>query len=261
MGNFTVLGGLIIKCLVVGLPLVFLLLLLRKKKSRLSTIFILLFFLLTTANAIYFFVSAHDRKIEVSKKYLGFYKLNRLDCKECENCKIDLHSDFKYDIIKDGKIIGNGKWNLEINAETGFYMELDDKPGYMLYDTPREIETIDRIDCCLTGCNENVQEEFSGKIVDIELVGNHFGQKTIFIQSNNGDTIKYYPKYFGHPWIEDKLQVGDYFSKAKQTMNFTVIHKKGDTTFLNYKTPNCANACDTDKMLSDFKDSLDKTRK
>jgi len=106
MGNFTVLGGLIIKCLVVGLPLVFLLLLLRKKKSRLSTIFILLFFLLTTANAIYFFVSAHDTKIEVSKKYLGFYKLNRLDCKECENCKVDLHPDFKYDIIKDGKIIG-----------------------------------------------------------------------------------------------------------------------------------------------------------
>ena len=90
---------------------------------------------------------------------------------------------------------------------------------------------------------------------------NHFGQKTIFIQINNGDTLKYYPKYFGHPWIEDKLQVGDYFSKRKQTMNFTVIHKKGDTTFLNYKIPNCENACNTDKMLSDFKDSLDKTRK
>ncbi len=260
MGNFTVLGGLIIKCLVIGLPFVSLLLLLRKKKSRLSTIFILLFFLLTTANAIYFFVSAHDTKIEVSKKYLGFYKLNRLDCKECENCIVDLHPDFKYVIIKDGKIIGNGKWDLEINPETGFYMELDNKSG-MHYDTPREIETIDRIDCCLTGCNENLQEEFSGKIVDIALQGNHFGQKAIFIQSNNGDTIKYYPKYFRHPWIEDKLQVGDYFSKRKQTMNFTVIHKNGDTTFLNYRAPNCEDACNIDKMLSDFKDSLDKTRK
>ena len=74
MGNFTVLGGLTIKCLIVGLPLIFLLFLFRKKKSRLSTIFILLFFLLTTANAIYFFVNAHETKIEVSKKYLGFYK-------------------------------------------------------------------------------------------------------------------------------------------------------------------------------------------
>ena len=261
MGNFTVLGGLIIKCLVVGLPLLFLLLLLRKKQSRLSKIFILFFFLLTTANAIYFFISANERKIEVSKRYLGFYKLNRLDCKECENCKVDLHSDFKYDIIKDEKIIGNGKWDLEINPETGFYMELDNKTGYMIYDTPREIETIDRIDCCLTGCNENIQDEFNGKIVDIEIKGNHFGQKTIFIQIANGDTIQYYPKYLGHPRIEDKLQVGDNFSKAKQTMNFRVVNKKGDTTFLNYKTPICEDACNTDKMLSDFKDSLDKTKK
>jgi len=260
MGNFTVLGGLVIKCFVVGLPFVFLLLLLRKKKSRLSTTFSLLFFLLTTANAIRFFVSSHDRKIEVSKKYLGLYKLNRLDCNECDNCKIDLHSDFKYDIIKDGKIIGNGKWDLEINPETGFYMELDNKPGYMIYETPREIETIDRIDCCLKGCNENMQDGFSGKIVDIELNGNHFGQKTIFIQIANGDTIQYYPKYLAHPWIENKLQVGDNFSKVKQTMNFTVINKKGDSTFLNYKTLNCEDACNTDKMLSNFKDSLDKTR-
>lgn len=261
MGNFTVLGGLTIKCLIVGLPLIFLLFLYRKKKSRLSTIFILLFFLLTTANAIYFFVNAHETKIEVSKKYLGFYKFNRLDCKECKNCKINLLSDFKYDIIKDEKIIGNGKWDIKINPETGFYMELDIKPSFMIFETPREIQTIDRIDCCIMGCNENITEEFNGKIVGVELIGNHFGQKTIFIQINNGDTITYYPKYFAHPWIEDKLQVGDHFSKTKQTMNFTIIHKKGDTTFLNYKTPNCNDICNTDKMLSDFADSLQKAKK
>lgn len=256
MGNFTVLGGLLIKCLVLGLPLVFLLLLWKMNKSRLSTILILLFFLLTTANAIHFFVSAYNSKIEASKTFIGFYKLNRLDCEECENCKVDLQSDFKYNIIKDGKIVGNGEWDLEVSPETGFYMQLDNKTGHMIYNTPREIETIDRIDCCITGCNENLQEEFSGKIVDIKLDGNHFGQKAIFVEINSGDTIKYYPKYFGHPWIENKLQVGDYFSKRKQTMNFTVIHEKGDTTFLNYKTPNCENACDTDKILSDFEDSL-----
>jgi hypothetical protein len=151
MGNFTVLGGLIIKCLIVGLPFVFLLLFLRKKKSGLSTIFMLLFFLFTTVNAIHFFVSGNDKKIEISKKYLGFYKLNRLDNKKCENCKVDLHSDFKYNIIKDDKIIGNGKWDLEIDAETGFYMKLDNKPGYMIYDTPREIETINRVDSGFIG--------------------------------------------------------------------------------------------------------------
>lgn len=224
-------------------------------------IILFLFFLLTTANAIHIFISNHDRKIEVSKKYLGIYKLDRLDCEECMNCKIDLHPDFKYDIIQNKKNIGNGQWDLEINAETGFYLKLDNGPGYMIYDTPREIQSIDRKDCCFTGCNDNLDEEFNGKIVNIELDGNHFGQKTIFIKTNNGDTLKYYPKYFRHPWIEDKLQVGDYFSKRKKAMSFTVIHKKGDTTFLNYETPKCEDECNTDKMLNDFKDSLDRTRK
>lgn len=261
MGKFTVLGGLIIKCLVVGLPLIFLLLLFRKNKSKLSTLFILLFFLLTSANAIYFLVSAHERKIEVSKKYLGSYKLKRLDCKECENCKIILHPNYTYDIIKNEKVIGEGQWDLEINSETGYFLKLDNGPNYMMYDTSREVESIDRKNCCVAGCNENLQEEFSGKIVDIKVDGYHFNQKTIFIQISNGDIIKYYPKYFAHPWIEDKLQIGEYFSKRKQSMNFTIVHIKGDTTHLNYKTPNCETACDTDKLLSDFAEELDQMRK
>lgn len=242
MGNLAVLGGLIINCLVFGLPILFLLLLLINK-SRASRLFALLLFLLTTVNAIYFSVSSGDRKEAASKKYLGFYKLNRLDCEDCKSCRINVRSNYTYDIMQNEKVVGEGKWDLEINAETGYFLTLENGPGYMIDESVREIEMISRENCCLAGCDKNIQEEFRGKIVDKKPGRDSFGQNILLIKLGNGDTISYYPKYFKHPWIEDKVQIGDYFSKQKGAMSFKIVHAKGDTIFLNYPTPDCEAIC------------------
>ena len=231
---------LIFFCIIVGLPIFFLILLilLRKLKYRWIPGIILVFFVLTSGYAIHYFILDHEYKIECTKKYLGFYKLDRLDCEDCKDCKVDLLPDYKYEILQNNKVVGKGEWDLDYDPESGYFLKIENGPGGIIHETPREIEYIDRKNCNDEGCKENLREEFTGKIVDIKLDGYHWDQKTIFIRVSSGDTFKYYPKYFPHPWLEKKVQIGDYLSKRKNTMNFTVVHKK-DTTFLNYEMPDC----------------------
>ncbi len=201
-------------------------------------------------------------KKDASKKYLGIYKLEKLDCIECDNCEINLLSDYTYDILKDGRLVRKGKWDIGIAIDLpGDFLELENGPTYVIFNEPRQIEHITKLDCCFLGCEENIAAEFNGKIVKIDSAKSYYGQGSILIESKSGDTIKYYPKYFAHPWIMDTIKTGDYISKAKNTMNFTIIKSKGDTLILNYKLPNSEVACDILKLTKDLKDSLDRTRK
>lgn len=201
-------------------------------------------------------------KKEASKKYLGMYKLETLDCKQCDSCEINLLSDYTYNIVKDGRFVRKGKWDIGTAFDIpGDFLELENGPTNVIFNTPRQIEYITTLDCCVLGCEENIAAEFNGKIVKIDSNQSYYGQGTIFIKTKSGDTIKYYPKYFAHPWIKDTIKIGDYISKVKNTMSFTIMKSKGDTIVLNYKLPNCEEACDILKLAKDLKDSLDRTRK
>ncbi len=46
-----------------------------------------------------------------AKAFHGEYKLINLDRNPCENCKVILYENYKYDIIKNSKIVGKGTWN------------------------------------------------------------------------------------------------------------------------------------------------------
>ena len=201
-------------------------------------------------------------KEEASKKYLGIYKLEILDCKPCDNCEINLLPNYTYIILKNKKNVGKGKWDIGTAFDIpGDFLELENGPKNVIFNTSRQIEYITKLDCCVLGCEENIATEFNGKIVKIDSTNSYYGQGTISIETKSGDTIKYYPKYFAHPWIKDRIEIGDNIFKAKNTMSFTIIKTKGDTILLNYQLPNCEKACDILKLTRDLKDSLDRTRK
>gem|GEM_PF-4819159 len=147
MGNFTVLGAVVVKAFVIAFPILFLLLLLKKRKNKVSLVIIVSLFLLTTINAVHFFIAGEKEKNEFAKKYLGVYKLNKLDCRECDNCKVDLNADCHYDIIQNGKIIGNGEWNIEINPETGYFLKIENGPSYINHEPAGQIDYISRKPC------------------------------------------------------------------------------------------------------------------
>jgi hypothetical protein len=83
------------------------------------------------------------RKKEANPRYLGDYKLEKLDRQKCENCLVRLKEDFTYDIIVSGRVVGNGNWH----TVTG----IDDVALFIEYSTycyllndGKEIEEIDR---------------------------------------------------------------------------------------------------------------------
>jgi len=142
MANFTVLGGLVIKGVAIVLPFLFLWLLLKKRRSQFSTILLAIFLLFTTITAFFFFVSLDKEKDKLSKKYAGSYKLGKLNCEECNNCRIELHEDYRYDIIQNRKIVGNGEWSVEVNPETGYFLKIENGPIYINHEPEGEIEYI-----------------------------------------------------------------------------------------------------------------------
>ena len=94
-----------------------------------------------------FFNSGNDSKRKESKKYLGYYKLDRLNGENCENCKLNLLEDNHYDIIVNNQIKGRGKWDLDFDGESaGYYLVLENGPHNMIFDTPREIGYINTKD-------------------------------------------------------------------------------------------------------------------
>ena len=144
MSNLTVLMGLIIKGMTILLPLVLLYLIYRSRKSWKRLMFLVPALIALLFLVYNFYKSAGERKKQESVRYLGYYKLDRLNGENCDSCKLNLVKDQHYDIIVNNQIVGTGKWDLGFDGESaGFYLMLENGPTNMIFDTPREIQYID----------------------------------------------------------------------------------------------------------------------
>lgn len=93
----------------------------------------------------YFYYGMKQDEYKASKKFLGYYKLEQLDRKKCENCKVELKDGYNYDIIVNDKVVGQGKWHLETAIDIpGPFLKIDNGPNYVIWETDRLIESIDR---------------------------------------------------------------------------------------------------------------------
>jgi hypothetical protein len=130
-----------------GLILILLIYTIRKRHNLKKSIPSGLIFLGLAFISGYFYYGMKQDKYKASKKILGDYKLERLDRKECENCKVKLKDGYIYDIIVNDKVVGQGKWNIETAIDIpGYFLKLENGPLYVVWEHNRLIEYIDRTD-------------------------------------------------------------------------------------------------------------------
>lgn len=131
MASFTIIGGLIAKCLLFGLPLTFGILFFLNLKSTPKKIIYGILFTITLWNLL----NKIEELNQDESKFVHRYRLPRLYRKDCTNCYIDVLPDHTYNIIKDNLIIGDGEWKIEHESEIGTpYIVFDnDNSGMMRY--------------------------------------------------------------------------------------------------------------------------------
>lgn len=102
-------------------------------------------FILLASVTIYHYSSFKSRKKRTAEKFLGDYKLNRLDRKECDSCIVRLYDGYSYKIFEKGKMVGQGKWRIETAIDIpGYYLKVENGPNWVVWEEDRLIEYIDR---------------------------------------------------------------------------------------------------------------------
>jgi hypothetical protein len=88
----------------------------------------------------------NQEKLHIASiEYLGDYRLNSLDGKSCENCKVRLLKDYTYQIIVQDKIMGFGNWNLGSAPDIpNYFLEIENGPNYVITENERLIDYINR---------------------------------------------------------------------------------------------------------------------
>jgi hypothetical protein len=248
MSNVGLLLEYILKAIIVGVPftlfVILTILIILKKKYWITISTLLFFFLISCSFAIYIFYNIKQRKNENDELYKGKYILRKLNCRDCENCIIDLKNNYTYDILKNNQLTDiHGKWDTDIEHDAGSIILTIDDDNFMDVDPlsgSREISFISKVDCDKFNYQEQLSDEFEGKIVDVKLneIHDFFGYQVLIIETNNGNTIRYNGKYLSHPWLEKYFEKGDYIVKVKNTMNYKKVTSNGDTTFLKFEMRN-----------------------
>lgn len=117
----------------------------KRRRSLKKSIPSGLFFIVLTSFAIYGYFNGKNVEYEASKKFLGDYKLERLDGKVCDGCKVRLNDGYSYDIIVKNNKVGRGNWHIETAIDIpGYFLKIDDGPTSVVWEHDRLIEYIDR---------------------------------------------------------------------------------------------------------------------
>jgi len=102
-------------------------------------------FLTLTGFAIYCNYQNNNDEYEASKKFRGDYKLVKLDGHLCDQCKVRLNDDYRYDILVNDEIVGHGKWHIETAIDIpGAFLKLENGPPWVIWEQDRQIDFIDR---------------------------------------------------------------------------------------------------------------------
>lgn len=102
----------------------------RKRHSLKKSIPSGILFLGLTSFGIYMYCEMKRNEYEASKKFLGYYKLDRLDSQKCDSCKVRLKEGYTYDIIVKDKIVGHGKWQIGTAVDIpGLFIKIENGPS------------------------------------------------------------------------------------------------------------------------------------
>ena len=104
-----------------------------------------LLFLGLTTFAFYVYYNSNRNEYEASKIFWGDYKLEKLDGKKCDDCRVRLYDGYTYDILFQDKIVGHGKWHIETAIDIpGYFLKIDNGPTWVVWEHDRLIKYINR---------------------------------------------------------------------------------------------------------------------
>jgi hypothetical protein len=222
MENIAILLGLIIKY---GILLIFIvgcfrLLILRKDTRRhyITITFTIVFGSMT----IYIFGGNYFYKRQKAKEISGDYKLEYYKCNKCPNCIVRLNKNGTYQLIKEGNEIDKGHWDFSIDL-MGVFLEIENGSNSDLLDSTKTLSYIKNDNCQEIWRKENLKTAINGKVVQIDTIHDGYGVYAIFIEDVLSKVkIRYEPKYIGHPWLNDKVEIGDRIIKQSNSMTFQI---------------------------------------
>lgn len=238
MSNIRILIDLIIYCVLIGLPIIFLIATVKNWKNKLRRFSYLFVFIVSGLISGYFFSNMHENRKQGIQEVCGAYVLNQLDCNKCGNCYLQVKQDMTYDIVVDDKIIGTGSWSLEFEGDAGIYFpQFDYGPSWVINKTD-EIG-INRINCNEFWCSEQFKDEFSGTVIDMTDSESNFDSKTLIIRTIYNEIIHYQAKYASHPMLGTKFNIGDEINKIGNSLKYIQINTRGDTTTYDFGVSKC----------------------
>jgi hypothetical protein len=76
--------------------------------------------------------------------------------------------------------------------------------------------------------------EINGIIIRIDSSNKHCGVYAIEVENTiTKKIINYEPKYISHPWLNNKIMLGDKIYKKRNSMIFIVRKPNGDSLIIN----------------------------
>lgn len=233
MENIALLIGLIIKWGILLIAVTGIIRLLVLGKSGRKHILTMIITILFSVLSIYIFIGNYISRKSEMNKIAGDYKLTYYMCEKCPDCIVRLYNNGAYQLIKNQKVIDGGNWDYEKELLT-ILLKIENGSSNDIVDSTKTISYIKNDNCQKYWRNQNLKQEINGTVIQIDTINNHFGICSIWINDKiTGENIYYEPKYMDHPWINDKIEIGYYILKEKNSMRFMIKELNGDTIIVN----------------------------
>ena len=233
MENIAILISLIIKY---GILLICLLGLLRiwilrnDKRIHYITIIITSIFTFLT---LYIFGGGYLLKRKTMKEISGDFKLTYYKCEKCPECIVKLNESGTYILLQKGNQVEKGNWDYTSDLST-IFLEIENGSDSEVLDSTRTLSAIKNKNCQEYWRNENLKTEFDGIILHIDTLNKGYGLYSFILEDEKTKKrINYEPKYIGHPWLNEKLKVGDKVMKKQNSMKFIIKNVNNQTIEIN----------------------------
>lgn len=117
----------------------------KKRKQLVISVPLAAFFVCLLIAAVFVYRAREVQQYKDAREFLGDYTLSELDGQYCQQCLVRLNSNFQYDILQDGQIVGHGKWWLESAIDIpGKYLQIENGPIGVIWAHQRTIDYINR---------------------------------------------------------------------------------------------------------------------
>ena len=131
-------------------------------------------------------------------------------------------------MLRKNKEIDHGDWDY-YQQLFSIFLNIENGSSNDLLDSTKTISYIKNDGCQEYWKKQNLLQEIDGIILRIDTEAALYGVHSfIYEDRKTKDTIRYEPKFIGHPWLNEKISEGDRVSKASNSLLFKITKPNGE---------------------------------